>query len=90
MYMSVGIGRQNSVLEKRRLHSLISGNMYKTETRHLYWILTGPSFAVSEWGLLYCSGSFIFCVFPVLCLCKFSVFPTGQEGGRAHGLALLS
>jgi hypothetical protein len=35
----------NSVLEITRLHSFISGNTWMG-TRHLYWILTGPSFAV--------------------------------------------
>jgi hypothetical protein len=35
----------NSALEIRRLHRFISGNK-KMGTRHLYWILTGPSFAV--------------------------------------------
>ncbi len=35
----------NSVLEIKRLHSFISGNTLKG-TRHLFWILTGPSFAV--------------------------------------------
>jgi hypothetical protein len=37
----------NYVLEIRRLHSLISGNT-KKGTRHLYWTLPGPSFAVRE------------------------------------------
>ncbi len=35
----------NSVLKIRRLHSFISWNTL-IGTRHLYWILTGPSFAV--------------------------------------------
>jgi hypothetical protein len=35
----------NSVLEITRLSSCISGNTY-VGTRHLYWILTGPSFAM--------------------------------------------
>jgi hypothetical protein len=34
-----------SVLEIMRTHSFISGNPY-IGTRHLYWILIGPSFAV--------------------------------------------
>ncbi len=35
----------HSALEIRRLHSFISGNTWMG-TRHLYWILNGPSFAV--------------------------------------------
>jgi hypothetical protein len=35
----------NSVLETTRQRSFISGNTL-FRTRHLYWILTGPSFAV--------------------------------------------
>ncbi len=37
----------NSVLEITRLHSFISVNT-KMGTSHLYWILTGPSYAVWE------------------------------------------
>jgi hypothetical protein len=35
----------NSILEVTRPNSFISGNT-SMENRHLYWILTGPSFAV--------------------------------------------
>ncbi len=41
----LGDGHYNSVFEITRLRSFISGNTY-IGTRHLYWILTGPSFAV--------------------------------------------
>jgi hypothetical protein len=43
----------NSVLEMTRSRSFISGNTL-IGTRHLYWILTGPSFAVqlkSTWAI---------------------------------------
>jgi hypothetical protein len=44
--MSVGTGRQNIIiLQYFGNNSFISGNT-KIGTRHLYWILTGPSFAV--------------------------------------------
>ncbi len=42
----------NYILEIRRLHSFISGNTY-TGTRQLYWILTGPSFAVRVYNVGY-------------------------------------
>ncbi len=48
--MNVEIKRQNifnSVLEITRPCSFISGNT-SIETRHLYWILTSPSFVVRE------------------------------------------
>jgi hypothetical protein len=40
--MNVGIGRQNIII---LFWSFTSGNTLKG-TRHLYWILTGPLFAV--------------------------------------------
>ena len=42
----------NSVLEITRPHSFIDGNT-KIGTRHLYWILTSPSFAVQASSSLY-------------------------------------
>ncbi len=45
----------NSVLEITRLHSFISGNTCMG-TRHLYWILTGLSFAM-QGGIEYMFGS---------------------------------
>jgi hypothetical protein len=44
--MSVGTGRQNIIILIWK-YSFISGNPYMG-TRHLYWILTGTSFAVQE------------------------------------------
>ncbi len=44
--MSVGTGRQNIIILFGP-NSFISGNT-SMGTRHLYWILNGPSFAVYE------------------------------------------